>query len=242
MRIPRIYVAELQADQAELALNAATSHYLCTVLRLAAGRELLAFDGRGHECAATLIHAHKKQAVIQVQGLVARNRESPLATSLGIGLSRGERFDWVLQKATELGATSITPLFTERTEVRLEGARLAKKTEQWQQIIIAACEQCQRNTLPELHSACDIADFCTAPAPALKLVLHHRSEQLLRQHPTPQAVTLLVGPEGGLTESEIAFACANGFQPLTLGPRVLRTETAPVAALAAVQLLWGDLG
>ena len=150
--------------------------------------------------------------------------------------------DWVLQKATELGVTSITPLFTERTEVRLKGERLDKKQQHWQQILISACEQCQRNRLPELNSACALEDWIPQAQDGLRYVLHHRSDGGLPDNPQRQPVSLLIGPEGGLSDDEISAAQAHQFKALTLGPRVMRTETAPIAALSVLQFLWGDLG
>lgn len=243
MRVPRLFVeAPLQVG-ATLSLNEPQSHYLSKVLRMEAGRELQVFNGDGKEYCATIGKVDKRAVDIEVRSGADANRESPLETHLAVGISRGERMDWVLQKATELGATRITPLFTERTEVRLQGERLEKKMQHWRQITLSACEQCQRNIPPQLLPAQDISSFLLQTDRGLKLVLHHRSEQTLRQLATPSSVTLLVGPEGGLSEREIESAIHHsGYAPLTLGPRVLRTETAPVAALVAVQMLWGDLG
>lgn len=242
MRVPRLYLnAQLNAGLS-VSLDEPQSHYLNKVLRMEAGRELQVFNGDGKEYRATITKVDKRAVEIAVLSGAEINRESPLHTHLAIGISRGERMDWVLQKATELGVTKITPLFTERTEVRLQGERLEKKIQHWQQITLSACEQCQRNVPPQLLPAQDISSFLPQDNSALKLVLHHRSEQTLRQLPLPSSVTLLVGPEGGLSEREIESAVRQfDYTPLTLGPRVLRTETAPVAALVAVQMLWGDL-
>ncbi len=242
MRVPRLYLnAQLNAGLS-VSLDEPQSHYLNKVLRMEAGRELQVFNGDGKEYRATITKVDKRAVEIAVLSGAEINRESPLHTHLAIGISRGERMDWVLQKATELGVTKITPLFTERTEVRLQGERLEKKIQHWQQITLSACEQCQRNVPPQLLPAQDISSFLPQDNSALKLVLHHRTEQTLRQLPLPSSVTLLVGPEGGLSEREIESAVRQfDYTPLTLGPRVLRTETAPVAALVAVQMLWGDL-
>jgi len=243
MRTPRIYVYDLLSVDSQLSLPEAQSHYLSKVLRMEAGRPLLVFNGDANEYSACITQVSKRSVEIRILDVRQTHRESPLHTHLAIGISRGERMDWVLQKATELGVSKITPLFTERTEVRLQGERLAKKMEHWRQITISACEQCQRNVLPELANAQELDEFLSMETPGLKLVLHHRSEQSLKQLATPTAVTLLVGPEGGLSEQEIDKATHNfHYSPLTLGPRVLRTETAPVAAITSVQFLWGDLG
>ena len=145
--------------------------------------------------------------------------------------------DWVLQKATELGISEITPLFTERTEVKLKGERLEKKMQHWQQVMISACEQCGRNRLPKLNPANALETWQT-PTSALNLVLHHRSTQSLTNHPKPAATTLIIGPEGGLSEEEIRTLLEEKTcHALTLGPRILRTETAPIVALSTVQHL-----
>lgn len=243
MRTPRVYLDGILNPGDLLSLPEAQSHYLHKVLRMEADRPLSLFNGDGREYSARITRVDKRCVEIQILDAQLTHRESPLHTHLAIGISRGERMDWVLQKATELGVSRITPLFTERTEVRLQGERLAKKMEHWRQITISACEQCQRNRLPELAEALALDEFLRLEIPGLKLVLHHRCDQTLKQLPTPAAVTLLIGPEGGLSEREIDAALREfHYTPLTLGPRVLRTETAPVAALTAVQLLWGDLG
>lgn len=247
MRIPRIYLNQPLPASGEVCLGEPESHYLIKVLRMETGRALIAFNGDGAEYEASISSAGKKSAQITVHNKLEINRESPLRSHLAIGISRGDRMDIVLQKATELGVTAITPLFTERTEVKLKGERLEKKMAHWRQILISACEQCQRNVLPELHDACDLTAFLSPSSrqatdtAELKLVLHHRSTQTLKQHATPKSVTLLIGPEGGLSEREIDQALSQGqFTPLTLGPRVLRTETAPIAALTVIQQQWGD--
>jgi 16S rRNA (uracil1498-N3)-methyltransferase len=242
MRVPRIYTDGNLPKLGQFKLGEDQSHYLSKVLRMEAGRPLILFNGDGVEYSATIIDSDKRATIVEIQQSSIVNRESTLATHLAIGVSRGDRMDWVLQKATELGVTSVTPIFTERTEVRLSGDRLDKKMGHWQQIIISACEQCQRNVLPKLNSACNFSDFLKIHNEDLKLILHHRSHHTLKNRPTPTAVTLLVGPEGGLSAIEIESALHSGYEALTLGPRVLRTETAPVAALTAVQLQWGDLG
>jgi 16S rRNA (uracil1498-N3)-methyltransferase len=151
--------------------------------------------------------------------------------------------DWIVQKATELGATEITPLFTERCEVKLSGERLEKKTRHWQQIAISACEQCQRNIVPIVNSAAMIDQYLADPVIGLKLVLHHRTEKRLTEMTNSNNnIALLVGPEGGLSDREIESAIKHNFAALALGPRVLRTETAPLAAISIIQSLWGDMG
>lgn len=240
MRIPRVHTHQAITPNAALELPEAQSHYLGKVLRMQAGRDLVLFNGEGGEFAAVITEVHKKSVTVQVGEFTADNRESPLPLELAIGVSRGERMDWVLQKATELGVTKITPLMTERTEVKLGGERADKKMEHWQQILVSSCEQCQRNLLPALSEPKTLEDWLRQCDAQLKFVLHHRDSKGLPQDQQPTSLALLIGPEGGLSDDEISAACAQGFAPLTLGPRVLRTETAPLAAISLVQYLWGD--
>lgn len=240
MRIPRIFTEQTLITGELVQLEETASHHLSKVLRMQAGRELILFNGTGGEFIAIIQEVSKKYVTVVVAEHIADNRESPLQLELAIGISRGERFEWVLQKATELGVTKITPLITERTEVKVGGERQEKLVDRWQQIVISACEQCQRNLLPELSAPVQISEWLTTVNSDLRFVLHHRDSKTLPAEQKPQSVTLLIGPEGGLSESEIAQAQAKDFNALTLGPRVLRTETAPVAAISLVQYLWGD--
>lgn len=199
------------------------------------------FNGDGCEYQAHISHAGKKNVSVKIALAAEQNRESGLDTHLGIVLSKGDRFEYALQKATELGVTRITPLFSQRSEVQLKGDRLEKKQNQWQAVCISACEQCQRNQIPEVLPAQNLAEWIKLQADGLRLVLHHRAARPMNKFsPENQQLTLLVGPEGGLTEAEIDQAHATGFQSCLIGPRVLRTETAPLAALAVAQQLWGD--
>ena len=240
MRIPRIYTPQaLELDQC-LALEESASRHLAKVLRMTAGRELTLFNGQGGEYTAIIQDVGKKVTQVTITKHNSINRESSLHSHLAIGLSRGDRMDWVLQKACELGITQISPLFTERTEVKLAGPRLDKKHQHWQQILISACEQCQRNTLPILNSPQPLNQFLDQAPDGEKWVLHHRDSKGLDASQEVSQACLLIGPEGGLSDVEIEQAKAAGFAPLTLGPRVMRTETAPLAALSLLQHLWGD--
>lgn len=241
MRIPRIYTPHSLTAGQSLVLEDAAAHYLGKVLRMQPGRELVLFNGQGGEFQAQIADMGKKQVTIAIGEFSAADRESPLQLELAIGVSRGERMDWVLQKATELGVTRITPLLTERTEVKLAGERQDKKVLHWQHILISACEQCQRNTLPLLSEPRDLDDWLAQVDAQHKFVLHHRDSNGLPDDTTVASVALLIGPEGGLSDHEIERARVKDFAPLTLGPRVLRTETAPIAAISLVQYRWGDL-
>jgi 16S rRNA (uracil1498-N3)-methyltransferase len=241
MRIPRVFSQQALTLDHVITLNDSAAHYLGKVLRMEAGRSIVLFNGEGGEFSGQISEVSKKSVKVILEHFTSTERESPLAVELAVGLSRGERWDFVLQKATELGVTRIVPLLTERTEVKLKGERLEKKWQHWRQITISACEQCQRNRLPELAPLTTLADYLNTAHAELKLVLHHRDSQGLNAALTPRSAALLVGPEGGLSEAEIAAAQGAGFNPLTLGPRVMRTETAPIAAISVLQYQWGDL-
>ena len=245
MRIPRIFTDQPLSSGANLALSGSAARHLSSALRMSAGQEITLFNGLGGEFSATLTRATKSQVDVSIGDFRDIDRESPLNLHLAIAVSRGERMDWIVQKATELGASEITPLFSERTEVKLNGERLEKKLRHWQQVSISACEQCQRNLVPSINPALTLDQWLsqdTGNAEQLKLVLHHRSDKSLAQHQPPKSACLLVGPEGGLSDNEISRAMDNGFAALTLGPRVMRTETAPLAAISIMQSVWGDMG
>ncbi|MEL7400630.1 MAG: 16S rRNA (uracil(1498)-N(3))-methyltransferase [Pseudomonadota bacterium] len=241
MRVPRLYTTSALTVAQSIQLDEAAARYISRVLRMEPGRPLILFNGEGGEYDAVLESVGKKQVSVGITEHRALDRQSPLKIHLGIGLSKGDRFEWVLQKATELGVHSITPLFTERSEVKLNGDRLQKKLDHWRQITLSSCEQCQLNRPPQLRAASKYEQWLLEADQQHKFVLHHRSEQTLEATLRPESVALVIGPEGGLSENEIEQAMNQGFAPLTLGPRVLRTETAPLAAISVMQYLWGDL-
>jgi 16S rRNA (uracil1498-N3)-methyltransferase len=241
MRIPRVFVPLPFSLGAAINLPETQAHYLTRVLRMETGRPLIVFNGEGGSYAAQIIQANKNACAIKLGEYTQENFQSPLNCSLAIGISKGDRFEYVLQKACELGVTHIYPLFTSRTEVRLDAARQGKKTEHWQQVLISSCEQNGRNLIPQLYTPQTLSEFLPLATADLKLVLHHRANQALNTYTTPQSVCLLIGPEGGLSDDEINQAQQQGFNPLVLGPRILRTETAPLVALSLVQYQWGDL-
>ena len=181
----------------------------------------------------------KKAVRVELREQLAGQAESPLRIHLGQGLSRGERMDWAIQKATELGVCEITPIVSERCEVRLKDERADKRLAHWRQVAISACEQCGRSVLPVIHAPITLAEWQAHVQAELKLVLHPVAAPL-ESHARPHSLAFLIGPEGGLSEAEVAQAKAAGFHAARLGPRVLRTETAPVVALAVAQQLWGD--
>jgi 16S rRNA (uracil1498-N3)-methyltransferase len=242
MRKPRIYTQQPLSNGTSLELESGASQHLARALRMESGDEFVLFNGQGGEFPARLESVGKKTVVARLGDQRHRETESPLAIHLGIAISRGDRMDWVIQKATELGATRITPLFTERTEVKLKGERAEKKLQHWRQVAISACEQCGRNRLPEITDLSELRSWLAGTAADLKFVLHHRAGNQDADAGAPASVALLVGPEGGLSDAEILAAEQAAYQSLALGPRVLRTETAPVAAIAILQARWGDMG
>lgn len=241
MRVPRIYTPQtLQVGQ-QLALGDQAAQHLIKVLRCKPGTQLELFNGDGNAYGATLASAGKREALVQIEQMLTCTTESPLHTHLGQVISRGDRMDYAIQKATELGVTCITPLFSERCEVRLNPERQAKRIEHWRHVAISAAEQCGRVRIPEIRACQPLASWMSETREdELALVLHHRDQQHLGALPAPSKVRLLIGPEGGLNPDEITLAQAQGFLSTTFGPRVWRTETAPVAALSIVQWLWGD--
>ncbi len=242
MRIARIHVDMPLVTGQEVSLPVAAVQHLVQVLRLRSGDEVVLFNGDGRDFAANLLHCHKNGAVARIGAPGTLEPEPALRIHLGIGVSKGERMDFALQKAVELGVSSIAPLFTARSVVRLNGKRLANRGRHWHGIMTSACEQSGRRRRPALEPVQPFADWLHQPHEG-GLLLDHRSTTALRDMSLPgQQITFLVGPEGGLTQAERSAAQTAGFAAVRLGPRILRTETAPLAAIAAAQTLWGDLG
>ncbi|UUY09235.1 16S rRNA (uracil(1498)-N(3))-methyltransferase [Pseudomonas sp. J452] len=238
MRLSRFFIdAPLSLGQHELPETQA--HYIGRVLRHAVGDAVQLFDGSGQEYLGELIEVGKKIVRVELREQFTGQPESALRVHLGQGLSRGERMDWAIQKATELGAAVITPIVSERCEVRLKDERADKRLAHWRQVAISACEQCGRSVVPLIHSPVLLTDWLQQSDADLKLVLHPVAEPLA-SHAKPTSLAFLIGPEGGLSDGEVEQAKAAGFHAARLGPRVLRTETAPVVALSVAQQLWGD--
>ncbi len=243
MRTIRSYVNLPLAVGQRLPLPEDSSVHLLRVLRLAPGDEVTLFNGDGHDYRARLLSAAKRGAEAEILEQLAVPRESALHITLAQGLARGEKMDLVLQKATELGAFAFAPVLTERTEVKLDAERAGKRMAHWQGVVAAACEQSGRAVLPALREPQPLASYAAAETAGLKLALDPHGELELRALAlTPGVhVALVVGPEGGLSERDLATLRAAGFRGLRLGPRILRTETAGLAAVAALQALYGDL-
>ena len=242
MRIPRFYQNTPISVDNILALDDDAVGHVARVLRMRCGESIILFNGDGNEYHAELVEVEKRRVNAKILSSTQPNRISPLQIDIGQSISRGERMDYAIQKATELGMNSMTPLLSERCEVRLKADRLAKKQQQWQQLSISACEQSLRTTTPVIQAATSLEAWVNNCQAELKLVLHHHCAEPLDTRLQPQSIALLIGPEGGLSDAEVEHAKKAGFQSVVFGPRVLRTETAPVAALSILQYLWGDLG
>ena len=241
-RIPRIYHPESLQGQSELVLHDQAAQHVARVLRLGAGAQLVLFDGQGGQYPASILAVERREVRVVVGEFEVLDVESPLAITLAQGVSKGERMDLTIQKAVELGVNRIVPLATERSVVNLKGERRDKKLAHWRGVIVSACEQCGRNTLPELLPWQDLEAWLAQPQDGPKLLLDHRADNTLAQLARPSELTLLIGPEGGLADTERAAAYRAGYQGLRLGPRVLRTETAALTAITVLQARWGDLG
>lgn len=239
MRISRVFYSAPLSPNVEVVLEGQTAHYLGKVLRLSKGAALVLFNGDGSEYAATVTQVDKKTCAVLPGAQSYPVVESALHTVLGLGISRGERMDYAIQKATELGVSVIAPLFTEHCEVRLNEERKEKRQEHWQQIAISACEQSGRVRVPRVLAPQALSSWVQSSPAELCLVLDHQQTATLAGNKPEGGVALLIGPEGGLAPAEIRLALDAGFKGIALGKRVLRTETAPVAALSILQYLWG---
>jgi len=243
MRNPRLYYPDLIKSENMITLDKGASHYLYQVLRCKSGQTIEMFNGNGLVCDAVIISSDKHSISVQIQQFQQYDTESPLAITLALGISKGERMDTAIQKAVELGVHTIQPLQTEFSVVRLKPERAKKRLQHWHRIITSACEQCGRNTLPTLLPILTFYDWLNQERDTDCWLFHPDSTTRLSAVKKPtQGVTILIGPEGGLSENEIINASSREFSALNFGPRILRTETAAIASLAAIQTLWGDMG
>lgn len=240
MRVPRCFEAQPLMVGHEIELNPTNHQHLSRALRMAVGGAVRLFNNSGQDYCAVVVHTDKKSTLVRITEALALPTESPVQVHIGLGMSLGDRMEYAIQKATEAGVVAITPLETERSELRLKGDRAEKKHARWQQVAISAAEQCYRAQVPEIHPVMSLRDWVNTPSNACKLVLHHEHAQRLAEHTKPEFVRALIGPEGGLSDSDLTVAYAADFAPVAIGPRVLRTETAPVVLLAAINTLWGD--
>ncbi len=242
MRLSRVHVEVPVGGRVQVDLHGTAANHVARVLRLRVGDPLILFDDAGGEYTATVVSLSRHMVRVNVGEYLTTDRESPLHVTLAQGISRGERMDVVVQKATELGVKRIVPVLTERAVVRLNEAQAANRLRHWRAISVAACEQCGRNRLPEITPPMSLQAFLVSALPdGLRLLLQPDGGLRARDLPAATAATLLIGPEGGLSDAERTAALAAQFRGLSLGPRILRTETAALAALAVIQQRLGDL-
>ena len=240
MRSYRVYSSlPLTVDQ-QCGLDERASHHLARVLRVRTGDRLSVFNGDGNNYHGAIVSATKHQVSVLIDSIEPAETESSLNTYLALAVSKGDRFEWAIKKATELGVTSVVPILSQRVDVRLSPERWQKKQEHWQQIVISACEQSGRAVVPEVAAPTTLSQWLSDVEADYKLVLDpEATPNTLNDQ--PESIALLIGPEGGLAPSELIVASENGFSAMRLGPRVLRTETAPLVALSVLGARWGDI-
>ncbi len=240
MRTSRLYISDSLNTGQKVELKEDSAHYVRTVLRLKKDNEIILFNGLGGEFLSVIDEVSRKRVVIDVLEVINRTVESPLHINLGLGISRGDRMDWAVQKSVELGVNCITPLMMERCVVKFKADKKQQRIQHWKHIVQHAAEQSYRTILPDLNEVDSLSEWVQKQS-GLKVFLDPYAEKSLRElQPDKQQVTLLAGPEGGFSDHERGVAISAGFIPIRLGQRILRTETASLAALSAVQMLWGD--
>lgn len=242
MRISRLFIDQQLLENTLISIESESAHYLRNVLRLKKGTQLTVFNGRGGEYTAVVVEVSRKEVVLSIERWHDVNIESPLKIELGLSVSRGERMDVAIQKATELGVSVITPVLTQHCVVKLTEERRLQRHQHWQSIVLRACEQCGRNVPPRLNVTADLAAWLEADLAASRIIFEPGKADTLKSFPKPDdQIAVLIGPEGGFSEQEIIAAQDAGFSALGFGPRVVRNETAAIASIAAMQVLWGDM-
>ena len=241
-RLSRVHIAQPLSSAGSVELAGSASHYLTRVLRLSAGDSVSLFNGDGRDYSGRIYEIQRQRLFVRITGSELNGNESPLKITLVQAISRGERMDYSLQKATELGVVCIQPLTSRRVEVRLDKKRQAKRLAHWQGVVISACEQCGRAVVPEVKAPLSLSDWLATADASQRLVLDPLAGSGMSSVPiTAKTVSVLVGPEGGFTVKELEGVQAMGVTAVSLGPRVLRTETAGPAAIAVLQAGAGDL-
>jgi 16S rRNA (uracil1498-N3)-methyltransferase len=242
MRTPRLYIPKIAASGENITVTGQSAHHVIQVLRLRPGAVVRIFNGNGMEWETVLLESKRSEAVLKVGAAVKAIADSSLSITLAQGIARNDRMDLILQKSVELGVSRIQPLWMQRCQAHVKGERLEKRMLHWQGVIISACEQCGRSTLPEIYKPVEYTTWVTRQNPlSLGLMLQPECEQTLHDISPPESdILVLVGPEGGLDTEEQRLATASGFRGIRLGQRILRTETAALSALAGMHALWGD--
>jgi 16S rRNA (uracil1498-N3)-methyltransferase len=241
MRLARIYYEGKLGIELLITLPQDTSHYLLHVLRLKVGSAVLLFNGEGGQYLGTIADIGKKRVLVNVAQFQPLKTESSCNIHLAQALGKGEKMDWVIQKAVEVGISEITPLLTEFCNVKLDESRADKRWSHWQNIMISACEQSGRATLPKLNPIIQYKHWLPKMNSSLKLICHPTCGSSLNSLAPSRDITVLIGPEGGWSEDELTLALQEGFVGVALGPRILRMETAAVVAVALLQAKFGDL-
>lgn len=240
MPLPRIHCDLRLGPGAQFSLAPEAAQHVAKALRLKAGDAITVFDGRGGEYDASIQRIDKERVDVKVGAWREAGTESKLRLGLIQGLPEADKMDWIIQKAVELGVDWIQPVVCDRSVVRLSGERAARREAHWRRVAVSACEQSGRNRVPEVRPTLGFQSWVAVPAPAPRWVLTPGATPIAAMPPIESPLELLVGPEGGLSERERELALSQGCLPVALGARVLRTETAPLAALAAIHALWGD--
>ena len=241
MRKIRIFVDQRLQEGKAIMLADEAAHHVARVLRLRSGHPLILFDGRDGEYDAEISKVDKRSVEVLIKQYREMDKESPLHITLAQGISRGQKMDFILQKAVELGVQRIVPVMTEYGNVHLDEQRQQKRVEHWNGVIIGACEQSGRNKIPELVAPLGFDEWLRLDSGVTKLIMQPEHGKRLAKLSKPAGkLTLLIGPEGGFSDSEIKRSCEAGYQIINIGPRILRTETAALAAISACQMLWGD--
>ncbi|WP_020406945.1 16S rRNA (uracil(1498)-N(3))-methyltransferase [Hahella ganghwensis] len=251
MRTIRIYCPQPLEAGTTISAGPDIANYVGRVLRLKTGDQIQLFNGEGYDVRATIQQLERKDASLYLEERISLDTESNLKVTLGQVISRGDRMDYAVQKAVELGVNMIAPLTSERCEVRLDDNRKEKRRSHWQQVVISACEQSGRAVVPEVTEVQQVESWLQSIQADLKLILHpydhpegnkpeHVTSLWQDNNQDPETIALLIGPEGGFAEAEVALAETHGFRRLCLGPRVLRTETAPIVGISYLQCTWGD--
>lgn len=241
MRISRIFIEQNLAPGATVTLDKERSHYVATVLRLRAEAPVLLFNSHDGEYSARIAGTDKHAVSVRVDTLVRAPSPPRLPIHLGLGISRGDRMDFAVQKSTELGVSRITPIYTQFGEVKLKADRAENKLRHWRKIVASAAEQSGRLDIPEIDSPATLEDFHTGTSGDLRILLDPTGTVSFAELPAASSVSLLIGPEGGFSDPELDWAQSHDFSIVSLGDRILRTETAPIAALALLQFRFGDM-
>jgi 16S rRNA (uracil1498-N3)-methyltransferase len=240
MPLPRIHCDQRLGPGAQFALAPEAAQHVGRALRLKTGDSITVFDGRGGEYDAAIQRIDKDRVEVKVGAYRDVDTEPRLRVGLIQGLPEADKMDWIIQKSVELGVAWIQPIVCDRSVVRLSGERAARREAHWRRVAVAACEQSGRNRIPEVRPTLGFQSWIAVPATTQRWMLDPAGEPLTQKSPSERDLELLVGPEGGLSEREHELALSQGCQPVALGPRILRAETAPLAALAAIHALWGD--